>query len=110
MKHGTIPDDLEKEFDNTFISYLMNCKKKNIPWYEECTYTELKASQDKMKKKLDNPLVIDDSKIEVYSNSILEYPFVLNEQFFIRDDGDTKAKKRKKNIIVYFQKENFSIN
>lgn len=59
MKHGTIPDDLEKEFDNTFISYLMNCKKKNIPWYEECTYTELKASQDKMKKKLDNPLVID---------------------------------------------------
>lgn len=43
MKHGTIPDDLEKEFDNTFISYLMNCKKKNIPWYEECTYTELKA-------------------------------------------------------------------
>lgn len=112
MKHGTIPDDLEKEFDNTFISYLMNCKKKNIPWYEECTYTELKASQDKMKKKLDNPLVIDDSKIEVYSNSILEYPFVLNEQFFIRDDGDTKAKKRKKNIIVYNpdHKENITID
>lgn len=41
------------------LGELYKATKYAIPWYEECTYTELKASQDKMKKKLDNPLVID---------------------------------------------------
>ena len=101
VRHGNISDDLERDFDTSFISYLVNCKKKNVPWYEDYTYVQVKASQDKLKKKLDNPLFIENSGVEVYSGSPLEYSFLPDEQFFIRDDGDTKAKRRKKNIMVY---------
>ncbi len=101
VKHGNISDDLEKDFDAVFISHLIECKKKNLPWYEDCTYVQVKASQDKLKKKLDNPLSIDNSGFEVYAGSPLEYSFSVDEQFFIRDDGDTKGKRRKKNILVY---------
>ena len=112
VRHGNISDDLEKDFDSSFISYLVNCKKKNIPWYEDYTYVQVKASQDKLKKKLDNPLFIENSGVEVYSGSPLEYSFLPDEQFFIRDDGDTKAKRRKKNIMVYNpdHKESVTIN
>lgn len=101
VKHGNITDDLEKDFDGSFISHLVECKKKNIPWYEECTFTQAKASQDKLKKKLDNPLSIDNSGFEVFSSSPLEYSFVADEMFFIQDDGNSKAKKRKKNVLIY---------
>lgn len=101
VKHGNISDDLEKDFDSAFISYLVDCKKKNIPWYEDCTYVQVKTSQDKLKKKLDNPLSIDNSGFEAYAGSPIEYSFLMDEQVFIRDDGDTKAKRRKKNVLVY---------
>ena len=101
VKHGNISDDLEKDFDSAFISHLVDCKKKNIPWYEDCTYVQVKTSQDKLKKKLDNPLSIDNSGFEAYAGSPIEYSFLMDEQVFIRDDGDTKAKRRKKNVLVY---------
>lgn len=101
VKHGNISDDLEKDFDSAFISHLVDCKKKNIPWYEDCTYVQVKTSQDKLKKKLDNPLSIDNSGFEAYVGSPIEYSFLMDEQVFIRDDGDTKAKRRKKNVLVY---------
>ena len=101
VKHGNINDDLEKYFDSAFINHLVSCKKKNTPWYEDCTFDQVKASQDKLKKKLDNPLFIDVTGFEVYSGSLIEYLYVPDEQFFIRDDGDTKAKRRKKNVMIY---------
>lgn len=101
VKHGSISDDLEKDFDSAFISHLVDCKKKNMPWYEDCTYVQVKTSQDKLKKKLDNPLSIDNSGFDVYAGSPIEYSFLMDEQIFIRDDGVTKAKRRKKNILVY---------
>lgn len=101
VKHGSISDDLEKDFDSAFISHLVDCKKKNMPWYEDCTYVQVKTSQDKLKKKLDNPLSIDNSGFDVYAGSPIEYSFLMDEQIFICDDGVTKAKRRKKNILVY---------
>ena len=101
VKHGNISDDLEKDFDASFINHLVSCKKKNIPWYKDCTYDQIKTSQAKLKKKLDNPLCIDNLGFEVYSGSPLEYSYNLDEKFFIRDDGETKAKRRKKNVLIY---------
>lgn len=114
VKHGNIADDLEKEFDKSFIDYLQACKRKNIPWYEDekCTYDMVKSSQDKLKKKLDNPLEIVDSNFEVYSGSPLEYRYESDELFFMRDDGNSKIKRRRKNILIYNpdKKENISIS
>ncbi len=112
IKHGNIADDLEKDFDSALIAHLVDCKKKNIPWYEDCTYVQVKASQDKLKKKLDNPLSIENTGFEVYSGSPIEYSYLLDEQFFVRDDGDTKAKRRRKNLLVYNpdHKDNITIN
>ena len=101
VKHGNITDDLEKDFDSVLIDHLVECKKKNIPWYEDCTYLQVKTSQDKLKKKLDNPLLIENSSFVVYSESPLEYTYSMDEQCFIRDDGDTKIKRRRKNLLVY---------
>lgn len=101
VKHGNISDDLEKEFDRALIDHLRNSKRKNDPWYKTYTYAMVKSSQDKLKKKLDNPLQIDESDFEVYSGSPIEYTFIPDETFLIRDDGDSKAKRRRKNVLIY---------
>lgn len=101
VKHGNIADDLEKDFDDSLISRLVACKKKNIPWYEDCTYVQVKASQDKLKKRQDNPLAIADIDFKVYSGTPVEYSYLVDEQFYIRDDGNTKAKRRRKNLLIY---------
>lgn len=100
-KHGNIEDELEKEYDRDFIEHLKVSKKKGNPWHEGYTYDMVKASHDKLKKKQDNPLQIDDGSIHVCSGSPLEYSFAMNQLFFIRSDGDTKAKQRQKNILIY---------
>ena len=101
VKHGNIVDDLEKEFDRSFIDHLQNCKKKNHPWHENYTYAMVKSSQDKLKKKLDNPLQINDADFEVYSGSPIEYSFIQDETLFMRNDGDSKAKSRRKNLLIF---------
>ena len=101
VKHGNIADDLEKEFDKSLIDHLQNSKKKNHPWHDNYTYAMVKSSQDKLKRKLDNPLQINDSDFEIYSGSPIEYSFVPDETFLMRDDGDSKPKRRRKNILVF---------
>lgn len=101
FKHGNICEDLGTTFDKSFISHLQECKKKGLPWYEDYTYTMVKSSYDKLQKALDHPLQIDDSSFEFYSSSPLEYSFEVDANVFMRDDGDTKAKRRSKNILIY---------
>mgnify|MGYP001361012973 CR=1 FL=1 len=96
FKHGNISDALEKEFDKTFVEYLETCKKKNTPWYRDYTYAMVKSSQDKLRKKLDNPLKIDDTDFEIYSGSAIEYSYLIDTNVFMRDDGDSKNKLAKK--------------
>lgn len=100
FKYGNT-DSLEKVFDKNFIDHLDTCKKKNLPWYENYTYVMIKSSQDKLKKKLDNPLQIEDIDFECYCGSPIEYSFIRDKTFFMRDDGESKVKKRRKNILIY---------
>lgn len=101
FRHGNITDALEREYDRNFIKHLLDCKKKGTPWYEEHTLNMVKSSHEKLKKKQDNPLHIDDESIEVYSGSPLEYTFAIDQQVFIRNDGEGKVKQRRKNILIY---------
>lgn len=101
FKHGNIADELEKEYDRDFVAHLTDAKKKGHPWHEGYTYAMVKASRDKLKKKQDNPLQIEDDGISIYSESPLEYSFAMDQLAFTRNDGDTKAKQRQKNILIY---------
>lgn len=101
FRHGNITDELEKEYESSFIKHITSCKKKGANWYEDYTFEDVKKLHEKNKKKQDNPLYIDDNNIEVYYHSPLEYAFVRDETAFIRNDGESKAKQRKKNILIY---------
>ena len=101
FKHGNIEDDLSSKFDKGFISHLKDCKKKSQSWYEGYTYDMVKSSYDRMQKKLDNPLQIEDDDFSFYSGTPLEYSYTIDEKVFIRCDGETKAKRRAKNILIY---------
>lgn len=101
FKHGNIADALEKEYDKSFIDHLQSAKKQGLPWYEDYTLSMVKSSHDRLKKKQDNPLQIEDEDIEIFSGSAIEYQFAINQKAFIRCDGDTKTKQRYKNIIIY---------
>ena len=111
FRHGNIVDTLEKEYESSFITHLTSCKKKGINWYEDYTFENVKKSHEKNKKKQDNPLYIDEGNIEIYCQSPLEYSFVMDETAFIRSDGESKSKQRKKNILIYNpdQKEEITI-
>jgi len=101
FKHGNISEDLEKEFDKQFINHLLDSKRKNLPWYENYTYATVKRSQEIIKKKLDNPLEINEADFIVYSGTPIEYSYRPDDKFFLRYDGDTKSKQRKNNILVF---------
>lgn len=101
FKHGNINDSLSEDFDKELIKQIETAKKKNELWYNNVTYDMVKSSQDKLKKKLDNPLVILDHKISAYSNSPLEYIFEPDENFFVKSDGNTRSKQKKKNILIF---------
>ena len=80
---------MDKEYDKSFIDHLIVSKKKGEPWYEGYTYTMVKASHDRLKKKQDNPLQIEDEDIDIFSGSAIEYGFPVNTLTFIRNDGET---------------------
>lgn len=101
FKHGNIADALEKEYDKSFIDHLKGAKKHGLPWYDGFTFEMVKSARDKLKKKLDNPLKIEDTDVEVYSGMAIEYQFPINQLAFIRNDGDSKAKQRNKNLIIF---------
>lgn len=100
-KHGNIQEELGNEFDGELVKHVVSQKRKSLTWYDDLTYDIVKASQDKLKKKLDNPLVIDDTDISAYSGMPIEYSFVEDSLLFVRSDGETKSKQRKKNILIF---------
>lgn len=101
VKHGNIEDDLEKEFDRDLINHLSRCKQDGTPWYEGQTLQMAIISKDKIKKKLDNPLEISDESLAVYSGSAIEYSFQIDKLVLMKDDGESGAKRRSKNILIY---------
>lgn len=111
FRHGNIADALDKEYDPTFVQHLLDAKKKGSPWYEDYTFDMVKSSRDKLRRKLDNPLNIDDEDLDAFSESALEYCFPPDTLMFVRCDGETRAKQRRKNIIIFNpeQRDNVSI-
>lgn len=101
VRHANIEDSLDKEYDKPFIDHLVIAKKKGEPWYEGYTFDMVKSSHDRLTKKKDNPLDIQDEWISVFSGSAIEYTFTPDILAFIRNDGETKAKQRRKNILIY---------
>ena len=101
FRHGNIADTLEKEYDDHFIKHLVDAKKTGTPWYENYTFTMVKSSRDKIKRKLDNPLSFENEDIEAFSESAIEYSFPADTLMFIRNDGDSRAKQRRKNILIF---------
>ncbi len=100
FKEENISDALENEFDETFIKHLNTCKKNGDPWYENYTFEDVKKSYEKNKKVKDNPLSISE-EIKVYYESKEEKEFLINKNVFIKNDGETNVKQRKKNILIY---------
>ena len=101
VRHGNIADALEKEYDKAFVDHLINAKKKGEHWYDGYTYNMVMSSHDRLVKKHDNPLKIENEDIEVFSGSAMEYSFPVDTLSFIRCDGDTRVKQRRKNIVIY---------
>ena len=101
IRHGNIADALEKEYDKAFVDHLITAKKKGEHWYDGYTYNMVMSSHDRLVKKHDNPLKIENEDIEVFSGSALEYLFPVDQLSFIRCDGDTRVKQRRKNIVIY---------
>lgn len=101
FRHGNIADALDKEYDTPFIQHLLDAKKKGTPWHENYTFAMVKSSRDKLKRKLDNPLNIENEDIDAFSDMALEYAFTPDTLMFIRNDGDTRTKQRRKNIIIF---------
>ncbi|MFV0516386.1 MAG: DNA phosphorothioation-dependent restriction protein DptH [Aminipila sp.] len=100
-KHGNIQDELGNEFDKDLVKQIATSKKNSLPWHENLTYDLVKASQDKLKKKLDNPLEIVDTGISAYHSSPVMYNFGEDTLLFVRCDGETKAKQSRKNILIF---------
>lgn len=101
VKHGNIADALDKEYDKKFIEHLQEAKKKGEPWYENYTFTMVKASHDRVKVGNGKPLQIEDADIEAFSGSPIEYCFLTDDKMLIRSDGVTRQKQRRKNILIY---------
>ena len=100
-KHGNIPETLGTEFDRPFVLSVEQQKKKELPWYQDQTYDAVKTYQEKLKKKHCNPLQINDMDFSAYCGSPIEYPFYMDHTFFVRSDGDSKSKQRKKNLLIF---------
>lgn len=101
FKYGYIQEDLEKEYDKDLLQELQNRKKRGLPWHEGLTLDITKSSSDKLKRRLDHPLEIKEEELMIYSGSRLECSFLVGETAFIKSDGESKAKQRQKNILIY---------
>ena len=99
FKYGNITEDLENEYDSSFLHHLAEAKKKDMPWYENYTFSMVKSSRSKQRRKLEQVLEIE--QIEAFSDSPDFYAFPSDSLMFIREDGATKAKQRKKNILIF---------
>ena len=100
-RFGNIREALQSEYDSSFITELEKKKRKNEPWYSGLGYTRVLQSKANKKRKDDSPLDIQNNNISVFYNSPLEYEFVQDELFFVRNAGETKARQRDKSILIY---------
>lgn len=101
FKFGNLRSDLEGCFDSGFIGGLESKKRQGVEWFEGLTYADVIRSKAKKENKKGNPLTIENKDIVAYCGSPLEYEFLQDQKLFIREGGQTKAKKREKHILIY---------
>lgn len=94
---GTLRDNLDSDYDNSFISELEGKKRRGENWHDGLSYSRILQSKAKKEHKQNNPLVINDEDIEVCYGSPMEYRYT----FFVRAGGETKSKQREKHILIY---------
>ena len=99
VRFGSVADDFSNELDQKFIKELESHQNETNGWDVGIIYQELKKSEKKKEEIKNEPLTVED--IKVYSSSHGEYEFIENDEYFIRNDGDTAAKQRKKNILIF---------
>lgn len=101
FKNGNIDDELGKDYDPPFIDHLKKCKRNGKSWFDGYTFDDIMASHDRMRRKLDHLLTIDDESFSAFSGSEIEYSFWSKSLVWVRNDGDSKAKQRLKNILIF---------
>ena len=101
FRYGNIRDALGGDYDNALISELETKKRNGRPWHETLDYAKLLLSKAKKERKQNNPLNIEDEDISAYYDMPMLYSFDVDEKMFIRNAGESKAKQRDKNILIY---------
>ena len=101
FRYGNIRDALGGDYDNALIAELETKKRNGRPWYESLNYTKLLQSKAKKERKQNNPLNIENEDISAYYDLPMLYSFDADEKMFVRNAGESKAKQRDKNILIY---------
>ena len=99
VRFGSVADEFSNELDQKFIKELESHQNEINGWDAGINYQELKKSEKKKEEIKNEPLTVED--IKVYSSNHEEYVFNENYEYFIRNDGDTATKQRKKNILIF---------
>ena len=101
FRYGNIRDALGSDYDDALIRELESKKRTGLPWYKELNYSKLLQSKAKKEHKQNNPLTIDNENITAFYDMPNDYSFEADEKLFIRNSGESKAKQRDKNILIY---------
>ena len=97
-ENGDMDDLLVDGYGKEFVERLKSARKRNQErWYEGLTFNIVNAARHPWKE----PLLIENQDIQIHSASSPEYSFLKKSLAFIRNDGETKAKRRKKNILIF---------
>ena len=101
VRFGNIESDLASDFDDKFIRTVSKAKNDNPDqWSVEITYNQVKSAKEKQNEKKEKPLQIEKEQISAYRELALN-PYAFDSELFIRDEGNQKAKKRTKNILIF---------
>ncbi len=101
FRYGNIRDALGDEYDHSLIIDLEAKKRSGRQWYEELDYPKLLQSKAKKERKQNNPLKIENEDLSAYYDMAIAYAFDTDDKLFIRNAGESKAKQRDKNILIY---------
>ncbi len=101
FRYGNIRDELGGEYDHALIGELEAKKRNGCPWYDELDYTKLLQSKAQKEQKQTHPLNIENEDISAYYGTMTAYSFGADDKMLIRNAGESKAKQRDKNILIY---------
>lgn len=97
VKYGDVEKDLDKYYDNSLINELS--ESDSSTWFNDITYEDIINSSNKKENSKDNILLFEDCII--FSETLLDYTFNQDSEFFISQDGATTSKKRNNNILIF---------